>query len=474
MARILCLDDETRSNAVLAAYLEELGHDPVLVSTVGAALQQVSTEDFDLVITDFAMPGMTGIEVLKLLRERQFDIPVIILTAYANVEDAVGAIKLGAVNYLSKPLNIAALETAVTHAVELQQLRREVSRLRAKLTPDEPATPILGSSDAIRQVMRTISAVAPAKAAVLIQGESGTGKELVARAVHEQSDRRHMPFVRLNCAAIPEGLIEAALFGHEKGAFTGAVRQAAGAFERANGGTLLLDEISEMRLDLQAKLLRVLQEFEFERVGGSRTLRVDVRVIATTNRDLAADAREGRFRQDLFYRLNVVSITVPPLRTRPEDIPVLAMQFLLRSARDMNKRIDGIDRRALELLLAHRWPGNVRELEHAMERAVILAQDPLLGIDLFRDLRTDVAIEAPALRTKSTPSWAPDIVLSSFDLAEAEQRCIDGALAATNGNRTAAARLLGIHVRTLRRKLNETGEFPIAEVDSGANSELVA
>jgi len=456
VAQILCLDDDSRSNAVLAAYLEELGHTSILTGTVTAALQHLTTHPVDLVITDFAMPQLTGLDVLRLLRERQFDIPVIILTAYANIEHAVGAIKLGAVNYLPKPLDIAALEGAVSQAVELYQLRREVQHLRAHGSRGAPERPLLGDSAPMRQVARTIAAVAPTKATVLVQGESGTGKELVARALHEQSDRSQKPFIRLNCAAIPDGLIESALFGHEQGAFTGAFKQAVGAFERANGGTLLLDEISEMRLDLQAKLLRVLQEFEFERVGGHRTLSADVRVVATTNRDLHTEAQQGRFRLDLFYRLNVVSITLPPLRQRLADVPTLAMQFLLQSARANNKPVEGIDRLAMARLQAHHWPGNVRELQHAVERAVILAQGPMLGLELFPDVPTagePAGHHAPI----AYDPWAPVVTLDSFDLDIAEKRCIESALAATNGNRSAAARLLGVDIRTLRRKLNDTG-----------------
>src|SRR5690606_5810814 len=257
-----------------------------------------------------------------------------------------------------------------------ETLRREVMEFRNERQ-------IIGESTAIRRILQTVSMVAPARATVLLQGESGTGKELLARAIHDQSDRRDRPFIKLNCAALPEGLVESSLFGHEKGAFTGAIRRVEGAFERAHRGTLLLDEISEMRLDLQAKLLRVLQEQEFERVGGTTPIRVDVRIIATTNRDLAAEAAAGNFRQDLYFRLSVIPIMVPPLRERKEDIPVLAYRFAMRTAAEVGREFHGISPEAIQLLQSHDWPGNIRELQHAVERAVILSQDPILQPSAF-------------------------------------------------------------------------------------------
>jgi transcriptional regulator with GAF, ATPase, and Fis domain len=307
---------------------------------------------------------------------------------------------------------------------------------------------------------------APARATVLLQGESGTGKELFARAIHDQSDRRDRAFIKLNCAALPEGLVESALFGHEKGAFTGAVKRVAGAFERADGGTLLLDEISEMRLDLQAKLLRVLQEQEFERVGGTAAICVDVRIIATTNRDLAADAASGRFRQDLYYRLSVIPLRVPPLRDRSDDIAPLALRFAMRTAAELRKQIDGISTGAIELLQHYPWPGNVRELQHAVERAVILSGDPVLGAHLFDAQRpgltnspTDgftlpVSHETHASANGNGHVKHTPVVLHSLDVGEAERALIVRALEVSRGNRTRAADLLGINVRTLRNKLN--------------------
>ncbi|HJU74269.1 MAG TPA: sigma-54 dependent transcriptional regulator, partial [Gemmatimonadaceae bacterium] len=331
---------------------------------------------------------------------------------------------------------------------------------------------IVGDSAAVRRILQTLATVAPTRATVLIQGESGTGKELIARAIHDQSDRRHKPFIKLNCAALPDGLIESALFGHEKGAFTGAVKRVEGAFERANGGSLLLDEISEMKLELQAKLLRVLQEQEFERVGGHSPIRVDVRVIATTNRDLAARAAAGDFRQDLYYRLAVVPIVIPPLRDRSEDIPTLAYRFALATAAEIGKEFRGFAPEAMQLLQAYPWPGNVRELQHAVERAVILSNDAVLQPHAFdaqrltsgsplaqqafhRTTPTGIAISVFGGGAASLPPNA--VVLTSFNVDEAERILIERALQATGNNRTRTAELLGISVRTLRNKLNGPG-----------------
>jgi DNA-binding NtrC family response regulator len=321
----------------------------------------------------------------------------------------------------------------------------------------------------MRRLMQTVSTAAPTRATVLLEGESGTGKELFARAIHDQSDRRDRPFIKLNCAALPEGLVESALFGHEKGAFTGAIKRVEGAFERAHGGTLLLDEISEMRLDLQAKLLRVLQEQEFERVGGSHPIKVDVRIIATTNRDLAAYAAAGHFRQDLYFRLSVIPFRLPPLRERADDIPLLATRFAVRTASEIGKEVQGITPDAMSMLQAYEWPGNVRELQHAVERAVILSPDPVLPAHAFDGARFGLAVGTggPASVTRlpvpATPRdgsmTVPEgaVVLTSLDVNEAEKRLIERALEVARGNRTRAAELLGISVRTLRNKLNGPG-----------------
>jgi DNA-binding NtrC family response regulator len=437
---------------------------------VPEALQTIAAGGVDLILSDYRMPGITGLEFLAILRKEGFDIPVIMLTGHGSIEHAVAAIKAGAIDYITKPFEPDQLKLAVDQALEFVRLRRENDELRREVMEFRQERQIVGESAAIRAILQTVATAAPTRATVLLQGESGTGKELFARAIHDQSDRRDRPFIKLNCAAMPEGLVESALFGHERGAFTGAVRRVEGAFERAHTGTLLLDEISEMRLDLQAKLLRVLQEQEFERVGGTTPIRVDVRIIATTNRDLGATAAAGGFRQDLFYRLSVMPVTIPPLRERPEDISALAARFARRAAAETGKEVRGISPEALSLLQAHSWPGNVRELQHAVERAVILTTDPLLPAHAFDGLRT--AAEAPGrvspppvpnvsamTHTNGTgPSVGHTVHLQTLNVAEAERVLIQRALAAAKQNRTRAAELLGISVRTLRNKLNVRGE----------------
>src|SRR6185369_15367220 len=403
-----------------------------------------------------------------------YDTPLIMLTGYASIEHAVAAIKAGAVDYITKPVQPEQLELSVNQALEVVRLRRENERLRREVMQFRNERQVIGESAAVRRVLQTVATAAPTRATVLLEGESGTGKELFARTIHVQSERRDGPFIQLNCAALPEGLVESALFGHEKGAFTGAIKRVEGAFERADGGTLLLDEISEMRLDLQAKLLRVLQEQEFERVGGSTPIKVDVRIVATTNRDLAAHAAAGHFRQDLFYRLSVIPIRLPALRERREDIPLLAHRFATQYANEIGKPITGIAPQALELLQGYDWPGNVRELQHAVERAVILSGDPVIPAHAFDARRfslTGAWREQPSLvdyypangggagnGNGKAPSanGATDkaVVLTSLNVDEAEARLIERALEVSGGNRTRAADMLGISVRTLRNKLN--------------------
>ncbi|MBI2406731.1 MAG: sigma-54-dependent Fis family transcriptional regulator [Gemmatimonadetes bacterium] len=488
MATILCVDDEPSVALIIEDALTQVGHSVVGAHSVPEALQVLAKGGIDLIISDYRMPGLTGLEFLAMLRRDACEVPLIMLTGYASIEHAVASIRAGAVDYITKPVRPQQLELAVTQALELVRLKRENEALRREVMEFRSERQIIGDSEPIRRLMRTVAMAAPTKATVLLQGESGTGKELFARAIHDQSERRDHPFVQLNCAALPEGLIESALFGHERGAFTGAVRRVEGAFERADGGTLLLDEISEMRLDLQAKLLRVLQEREFERVGGSSPVRVDVRIIATTNRDLGADVAQGQFRQDLYYRLSVIPMLIPPLRERPDDIPLLAHRFAMRAAAEIGKAVDGIAPETLEYLNTQRWPGNVRELQHAVERAVIFTADAILQPQAFESARYGLtpvhgmqSVEqsppvvtppaAPLPRPTTPPASRPSptsvetattsgdrggglLVLSSFNVAEAERQLIDRALVASQGNRTRAAELLGISVRTLRNKLN--------------------
>ncbi len=466
MATILCVDDEPSVGVVIEAALTKLGHTPILASGVDEAMKAVGRQQFDLIISDYRMPNATGLDLLSQLEKESYQIPVIIMTGYSSVEHAVMSLRSGAIDYLTKPIRAETLRIAVNQALEVIRLKKENETFRQELSSLRGRRQILGESGALRRVLEVVSTVAPTKATILLQGESGTGKELVARAIHEQSPRRDRPFITINCAAMPEGLVESALFGHEKGAFTGATARTQGAFERANGGTLLLDEVSEMRLDLQAKLLRVIQEQEFERVGGQQPIRVDVRLVATTNRDLKADAEAGKFRQDLYYRLNVVPILMPPLRERLEDIPALVHHFVGRAAQQLGVEVSGVAPEAIAAMQGRTWPGNIRELANAVERAVILSRGGVLGASAFVD--DSLRMSAPPSLTAPSPahgSAAParsaatggdpeNIIPDSFNLDELERIAIQRALVATGGNRTRAAKLLGISERTLRNKLN--------------------
>jgi len=461
------VDDEPAMGLILEDTLERAGHSAVGAHNVPEALQALAKGNVDLIISDYRMPGLTGLEFLELLQQEGYDVPLIMLTGHATIEHAVAAIKAGAVDYITKPVRPEQLELSVAQALEVVRLRRENDALRREVMEFRNERAIIGESIQIRRLLQAVSTAAPTRATVLLEGESGTGKELFARAIHDASDRRDRPFIKLNCAALPEGLVESALFGHERGAFTGAIRRVEGAFERAHQGTLLLDEVSEMRLDLQAKLLRVLQEQEFERVGGSSPIKVDVRIIATTNRNLATYAAQGHFRQDLFFRLSVLPISLPPLRDRPGDIPLLAHRFALRTASELQKEIRGLAPETVEMLQRYDWPGNVRELQHAVERAVILSTDPILHPAAFDRQRFGLSARAtgPAAGriTAATSFQDADnlaalpphsLLLTSLDVGEAESRLIDRALQVSGGNRTRAAELLGISVRTLRNKLN--------------------
>lgn len=480
MATILYVDDEPSVGLILEDTLERAGHSPVGTRSVPEALQVLERGGIDLIISDYRMPGLTGLEFLQLLAREGYDIPLIMLTGYASIEHAVASIKAGAIDYITKPVRPQQLELAVDQALEFVRLRRENESLRKEVLQYRNEKQIIGDSPTIRRILQTVAMAAPTRATVLLQGESGTGKELFARAIHDQSDRRDKPFIKLNCAALPEGLIESALFGHEKGAFTGAIKRVEGAFERANRGTLLLDEVSEMRLDLQAKLLRVLQEQEFERVGGTAPIKVDVRIVATTNRELAAEAERGSFRQDLYYRLSTIPVLIPALRERPDDVPILALRFAMKFAAEMGKKIEGIAPDALDALQRYPWPGNVRELQHVIERAVILTPDPLIQQHCLEGTKFGLAhsLNGSHLVSTRTParvgaiggvggsapvSAAPNgssggsINLESLNVAEAERVLIQHALTAADNNRTKAAELLGISVRTLRNKLNGPG-----------------
>lgn len=472
MATILLVDDESAPLQVMEQAVRGIGHQPIPVRNVEAALKVLERGGVDLIVSDYRMPGATGLEFLEILEEGGYDVGLIMVTGYASIEHAVSAIKAGAVDYLTKPFRPQELGLAVDQALEYIRLRRENELLRREVVELRSSREIIGSSKSLQRVLETIRTVAPTKASVLIQGESGTGKELLARAVHNFSDRADGPFVSVNCAALPENLVESILFGHEKGAFTGAVKDVKGAFERAHRGTLLLDEVTEMKPEMQAKLLRALQEQEFERLGAVTSTKVDVRIVSTTNRDLAAEIEHGRFREDLYFRLSVVPLRVPPLRERVEDIPELVAFFLDQAAAEAGKRLDGVLPDALELLRAYEWPGNIRELSHTVKRGAILARGTKLSADDFNPARFGLSLPSGApgagpipgnAPARTAPGSDPDggngqaesgIRLDTLNLSEAEEALIQRALEITGDNRTRAAELLGIHVRTLRNKLN--------------------
>jgi DNA-binding NtrC family response regulator len=472
MAIVLLVDQDPSVRGVLTKALARFGHDALTASNAAEALQALSANHIDLVICDWNMSAasagpLDGLELLRLLREEDRDVPVIMLTEFGTIEHAVSAMRAGATHYLAKPFQNEQLQLTVEQALAVARLRDENRALLRELQGRRSEHEIVGEGRAIRQLLDSVASAASSRATVLLQGEPGTGKELLARAIHAQSDRREGPFIRMNCAALPEGQIESALFGHEKGALMGSPKRSLGALERANGGTLLLDEIAELPPDLQPKLLRVLQEREFERIGGSGAVKADVRIIATTTRDLEAEVSAGRFRQDLYYRLNVFPISIQPLRDRREDIPVLAHRFAARAAAEAGKELQGFEAEALELLCGHAWPGNVRQLQNAVERAVILSTDPTLRVHLFASLQAVVQEEDPAASssipgdgatTAAASNGAHVLALPSLDLMEVERRVIEQALALTKGNRTRAAQMLGINVRTLRRKLNGGGD----------------
>ena len=451
MARILVADDQEMMRDPLCATLAREGHDVVAATDGAVAVSKLQESRFDLLITDLKMPKVTGIELLQEAKKLRPDMPVVLMTAFATVQTAVEAMKLGAYDYIQKPFDGEEIKHLVDRTLEHNRLKLENQALRT-MTELNAARPLVGTSDAMNAVRETIERVAKSSATVLIRGESGTGKEVVARAIHAASDRAERPMLAVNCAALSEHLLESELFGHEKGAFTGADKLRRGRFELADGGTLLLDEISEIAASLQAKLLRVLQESQFERVGSSLTQQVDVRVIATTNRDLEKEVAEGRFRRDLFYRLNVVPIELPPLRGRIDDVPELCRHFLHQIARRENKAYRHIEPEAVRALQRYSWPGNIRELQNIIERASVLEPDP--GV-------IRAATIEPWLKGIDANSMAAQS-LAGRPLADIEKQVILSTLQQFRGHRIKTATALGIGVRTLGMKLKrwrEQGEF---------------
>jgi len=442
-ATLLVADDDPGLRESLERTLTREGYRVVLASDGRAALERVQAGGVDLIVTDLRMPGLTGLELLRAAKAIMPDVDVILLTAFGTVEEAVKAMKDGAYDFLTKPFRREQLIKLVDKALERRDLIEQNKALKKQLEDIRAKGQMIGSSPAYRRMLALVEQIADSSATILIQGESGAGKELVARTIHERSGRRAGPFVAVNCAALPETLLESELFGYEKGAFTGAAGRKEGRFELANTGTLFLDEVADLSLVTQPKILRVLQEGEFERLGGTRTLQVDVRIVAATNQDLAEMVKEKRFREDLYYRLNVITVRVPPLRERHEDIRLLAQHYLRVYAAKNGRKLESFSNEALERLESYKWPGNVRELENLIERTVLLARKDRIDAE---DLPEEVA------GVKRPPRDAI-LELVGTPLAEIEQRLLDETLRITGGNKTQAAKLLGIDVRTVARKL---------------------
>ena len=444
-AYVLLVDDDVTAREALAKFLEQNGYVVDQADDGVAALERLVERPADVVVTDLMMPRMDGMALLTSIREQYPHLPVVMATSSEELGTAITAMRAGAEDYLTKPVDLDALELAAERALERREVRVEAENLRRQIRErdSEGLRGLIGTSPAMQKVYRVARQVAPSRATVLITGESGTGKGELARAIHALSPRADKPFVALHCAALAESLLESELFGHEKGAFTGAERRRAGRFEQANGGTLFLDEIGEISLQTQVKLLRVLQERTFERVGGNEQVTVDVRLVAATNRDLTAAVRDGKFREDLFYRLNVVHVEMPPLRLRGGDVLVLADHFLRKYALENHRRIDGLSEGAREKLLQSRWPGNVRALENAIERAVVLAAGPI--------------IEADDLPIESTLDGLGPLRIPGSTMAEIERYAIVKTLEAAGGSTSKAAELLDISVRTIQYRLHEYG-----------------
>jgi two-component system response regulator HydG len=449
--KILVVDDEASHRQMIEAVLTAEGYDLQQADDGEAAIAAVKEAFFDLVLMDVRMKVVGGIEALKEIKKISPGIPIIIMTAYASVGTAVDALKSGAYDYLTKPLDIEELKILVGKALRFRQLEKENLYLKERLNDRFDFSNIIGRSPAMSKLFETMALVAPSEATVLIVGESGTGKELIANAIHQNSPRKDLPFIKVNCAALPETLLESELFGHEKGSFTGAIARKQGRFQLAHQSSIFLDEIAEMAPATQAKILRVLQEREFEPVGGTQTIKVDTRVIAATNKNLEKEIQAGRFREDLYYRLNVVTVDVPPLRQRREDIPFLADFFLKPYAEKNRRLIKGFTPRATDLLMRYDWPGNVRELENVIERAVIMARGEVVTPLEFPDDLQKLADDLDEPQIDLTPGRS---------LKEVEKAMILRTLEETGGNRTHAAKILGISRRTLQLKLKEYGINP--------------
>ena len=437
---ILVIEDEEKQRRVVGLHLAAADYEVKGAGTAEEGWKLAG--DVDLILTDLKLPGMDGLELLEKLKAQNSRTPVVVMSAFSTVENAVEAMKRGAVDFLPKPFSLDHLSVVVEKALEVSKLRDENRELREALGQRYQFENIIGSSPAMQDIFATIMRVAPTRATVLLAGESGVGKDMIARAIHQHSPRKDRPFVKINCTAIPENLMESELFGYEKGAFTGANISKPGKFEQANTGTVMLDEIGDVPASVQVKLLRILQEREFERLGSNKTQQTDVRVIAATNVDLRAALEQGTFREDLYYRLNVVPMNIPPLRERKDDIPYLVEHFA--------KKFNGeISEGAMERLVSYHWPGNVRELENVIERSVLLAKGPMVEAD-------DVKIESGIGRAR--PAFTTDVFLpEGMTLDQYEQSIIREALKRANGNKSQAARLLGLTRNALRYRLTQMG-----------------
>lgn len=443
--KILIVDDDASHRLMIKANMLDKEYDVREAEDGEDAITLVEKEFFDLILMDIKMKKIDGITALKKIKEISPSIPVMIMTAYSSVQTAVDALKLGATEYFVKPLDMEAVCHSVEKTFDYLELQKENKTLKEQLNREFEISSIIGQSKAMKAVFEVISLSAPSDATILILGESGTGKELIASAIYQNSFRKEKPFIKINCAALPENLLESELFGHEKGAFTGAVTKREGRFELANEGTLFLDEIGDMTLATQAKILRVLQEGEFERVGGDRTIKVDVRIIAATNKDLEKEVEKGNFRKDLFFRLSVVPITLPPLRKRRQDIPLLAEFFLKKYAKKNKRLIRGFTPAALDKLMRYDWPGNVRELENTLERTVIMSFDQLIKPETLPDF-----LNSAEINDNKDTALHP-----GRSIKDVEKELIIKTLESTDNNITRAAELLGISRRTLHNKINE-------------------
>ena len=449
---ILIIDDEPSMLEMLRAELERRGYAVVTRTSPEEALRELADHDFGVVLSDLNMRGMSGVDLCREVVQLREDTPVIVMTAFASIEAAIASIRAGAYDFVTKPFDPDDLVMTIERALRHRELREEVTRLRRAVSELQPFDEMIGESAVMKKTCQMIARVAESEATVLVAGESGTGKELVARALHARSPRASGPFVAINCAAMPESLLESELFGHVKGAFTDARSARAGLFSKASGGTLFLDEIAEMPLGMQAKLLRALQERVVRPVGGDTEVPFDTRIVAATNRDLDLEVAERRFREDLFYRINVVRVLVPPLRTRENDVLLLAQSFLERVQASGQKRVVGIRSAAAERLVAYPWPGNVRELQNCIERAVALAQFDQLGVD---DLPERVSEYKPSRIELTVEGTDPAKFLP---MEEVERLYIEQVLDALGGNKASAARALGVDRRTLYRKLERWGK----------------